>query len=334
MVSQIHLILQPKNQQQRQIDFICSFIALEDTSFRRIILYQSEDVGGAHTFESNLPEELREILTIVKIPSLDNILDRERNFSLQNGDYFLISGTKLQFAVVLSEVATTSLTNDLAISCVHELPDHSGFDIHKYIFRESRVEVELESRKREHIVPASKLLLAQNYTFDVVDPGAVSLTELDKKLLNKELDSPMGGSESIHTTLGQRFESVITFFLAKHERVIETIMNCKIHDLNNVPVREEDVICTLDDGTYLFISCKFGSSKTLRELRRLSNIAISRNLQPKERWRPVLALRHSKLKAAKEFIESEGFAVDAFSLATVHEFLGSIRQHRPSPKIR
>lgn len=323
MINRVLLIVQPENQQHRQVDFLTSFLEEINSSPEEIVLFVGEDIGGAAIFEQELPDTLLERLQFKPIPSLNNTPNGNTIFNIQNNDHFLISGTKLQLACFLSELKLESENSDIVAVCVHETPDQSSFVFHEYTCINSKIHVDLETVERKGIIPASRLLSAKSYTFDIVNPRSSKLSDEQKRLLHSEEHSPRENSSNTGAQEGFEFEAILAHIISHHPRVIETLMNC-IMRADKKTAREEDIVCTMENGDYLFISCKFGKSGTMAELKRLANATISRNLQPREKWKVLFATRHTKLELAEQQIVEMGFNVHAVSLLTINAFLAQL----------
>ena len=327
MMNRILLIVQPENQQHRQVDFLTSFLEEINSLTEEIVLLVGEDIKSTAIFEGELPEKFLERIKYKPIPSLNNTPNESTIFEIQNNDHFLISGTKLQLACFLSELKLESEGSDIVAVCVHETPDQSSFVFHKYTCINSNIQVDYKAIERKRIIPASRLLSAKSYTFDVVNTGASRLSNKQKKLLLSEQHDPRKRSADTKAQEGRDFEAVLAHLISQHPRVIETLMNCEMSSDKNKTAREEDIVCTMENGDYLFISCKFGKSGTLKELKRLANATISRNLQPRERWKVVFATRHSKLEIAEQHIAEKGFNVRAVSLLNIEAFLTQLNEN-------
>ena len=327
MINRILIIVQPENQQRRQVDFLASFLEEINSFPEEIVLLIGEDIGSTAIFKDELPEKLLERLKYKPIPSLNNTPNGNTIFNIQNNDHFLISGTKLQLACFLSELKLESESSDLIAVCVHETPDQSSFVFHKYTCHKSNIQVDIETVERKGIIPASRLLSAKSYTFDVVNPKASKLSSGQKRLFNSEQNDPRETATKTKAQEGRDFEAVLAHLISQHPRVIETLINCEMSTDKNMIAREEDIVCTMENGDYLFISCKFGKSGTLKELKRLANATISRNLQPREKWKVVFATRHTKLEIANQHIVEMGFNVQAVSLLSIEAFLTQLNDN-------
>jgi len=326
MMNRILLIVQPENQQHRQVDFLTSFLEETNSLPEEIVLLVGEDIKSTAIFEGELPEKFLERLQYKTIPSLNNTPNGNTIFEIQNNDHFLISGTKLQLACFLSELKLESESRDIFTACIHETPDQSSFVFHKYTCINSIIRIEQETVERKGIIPASRLLSAKSYRFEIVNPGASKLSDEQKKLLRSEQNDPRKSSADTKSQEGVDFEAVLAHLISQHPRVVETLINCEMSSDKNKIAREEDLVCTMENGDYLFISCKFGKSGTLKELKRLANATISRNLQPREKWKVVFATRHTKLELAEQQIAEMGFDVHAVSLHTIDAFLTELNE--------
>ena len=315
------LIVQPENQHQRQVDLLTAFLDAWDHDPQEIVLYLSADIRSTAIFDKELPESIRTQIRYQSIPSLNDTFNKQQIFDIQNGDHFLISGTKLHLACLLNEVKNKAADGEAIVVCIHEKPDHSSFDFHTYTGRNGSIHVEQNTTGRKEIVFASRLLAAKSYSFDVYGPKTAPLTRAQQRLLRSEMSSPREDKQKIKPNVGRNFETVLAHKLSNHPHIIETLVNCELKTARASTAREEDIVCTTKDGKYLFISCKFGKEGSRRELNRLANVAISRNLQPREKWLILYATRHSKLGLANRHIKDENFNVHAVSISTIDDFL-------------
>ena len=315
------LIVQPENQHLRQVDLLTAFLDAWGHDPQEIVLYLSADIRSTAIFDKELPESIRTQIRYQSIPSLNDTFNKQQIFDIQNGDHFLISGTKLHLACLLNEVKNKAADGEAIVVCVHEKPDHSSFDFHTYTGRNGSIHVEQNTTGRKEIVFASRLLAAKSYSFDVYGPKTAPLTMAQQRLLRSEMSSPREDKQKIKPNVGRNFETVLAHKLSNHPHIIETLVNCELKTARASTAREEDIVCTTKDGKYLFISCKFGKEGSRRELNRLANVAISRNLQPREKWLILYATRHSKLGLANRHIKDENFNVHAVSISTIDDFL-------------
>lgn len=321
MINRILLIVQPENQQHRQVDLLTSFLEGINSFPEEIVFFVSEDIGSTAIFNKELPDTFLERLQYKPIPSLNNTPNGNNLFEIQNNDHFLISGTKLQLACFMSELKFEAENNDIVAVCVHETPDQSSFVFHRYTCVNSNIQITHKTVERKSIIPASRLLSTKSYTFDIIDPVSSKLSNKQKKLLQSEQNNPRKRTAKIKPQEGFVFETLLAHLISQHPLVIETLINCEIVSEKAKTAREEDIVCTMKNGDYLFISCKFGNSGTLKELKRLANASISRNLQPREKWKVLFATRHTKLEVAEQHIAEMGFNVQAVSLLTIDAFL-------------
>ena len=323
-MSRLLLIVQPENQHLRQVDLLTSFLDAWGHDPEEIVLYLSADIRSTAIFDKELPGSIRTQIRYQSMPSLNDAFNKKQIFDIQNGDHFLISGTKLHLACLINEIKNKAANAEIFVVCVHEKPDHSSFDFHTYTSSNGSIHVEQNTISRNEIVSASRLLAAKSYSFDVYGPKMTLLTRAQQRLLRSEMSSPREDKQKIKPNVGKNFEIVLAHKLSNHPHVIETLVNCELKTAGASTAREEDIVCTTKDGKYLFISCKFGKEGSRRELNRLANVAISRNLQPREKWLILYATRHSKLDLANRHIKNESFNVHAVSISTIDDFLSNL----------
>lgn len=332
MVSQRRIVffVQPENQFLRQCNALSECLSLLEkeaiTDKQSILVVGLHDETIAHT--ERFQEKMEVEFDFHPIPQQNSLVGSKFESHINKNDLFLLSGTKLQQSWYLAQWARTALQLVGPLTMIHE--HASGLEMDKLVVKEDRNGVcsaELSTMKRSKKLDLVDFMTDKGYKFDRY--RRTELSENQKRIKKIEEDVGLGEDEGVEACDGVDFEVVIADALHRQNEVNCLLMNVMLETERGAVAREEDIACSLVCGINLFLSCKFGRSmndpqKIQMELKRLSEAAVSRNLQPKERWRVGLALRQSHVEAAKKLCEVENYQVLIISVSNLKQVIQSI----------
>ena len=331
----IVFFVQPENQFFRQCNVLKECIVLirsmnTGVSEMEITVVGLHDETVTHMLRllETLEVERKVVFEFQAVPTINNLFESKFDLKINKNDMFLFSGTKLQQSWYLAQWSKIALQLNGPLTIIHE--QANGLEMETIVVNEDRngqCSAELSTSKRIWGLDLTQFMTDKGYKFVRYNPKPLS--ENEKRLRVIELGDGFGKNKGINALDGFDFEIVIADALHQSNLVDSVLINVELRNPDNTVAREEDIACGLKCGIYLFLSCKFGKgigdSKNLeKELKRLSDIAVSRNLQPKERWRVGLVLRKSLVSKAREMCESQDYKVLILSLSNLNEVVESI----------
>ena len=259
---------------------------------KSVLLLYDESVKKTTDFDylKKMLKPTKLIVEELQIPEINDLISKNLNYKIKDGDCILVPALQLHLAMVLHHVSTE-------VSSV--VPPNNAYicftkpqgNLVRWISVSKSENGGLITEDSEHELPFKSSIdwyfeSVQNHTFpnlkilgsvlEQIIKSESETVDLDEWIKSNDLVKITGCKSS--ENIGFGFEELAAATIEKNHSIHQVVMNVKFaSELKGLaPRREEDIIAIHKNGNMLFISCKFNWCKNVEKARDRLNLEIER----------------------------------------------------------